>query len=429
MNSSIVDAKFVVPKRKSSQFSNIPKSFRGAYYDYETQLKYKYLLSLEGNDVASGLKVCLFMFHQFFYYVFILVIQWMLFSNSLVFSPPMTCASWAMESLLKPFVHFIPLKADLSDLEEKVNWANMHPTKSKMIAERATLFVYDLLFHPDSLSDEEKILQGIMEIYERNFGSNHQLLHSLPDDINLTHHAEYRYNRFPSVSERVSYYLGTWNVDIGPNNTKSLCPSNNEVTEGEINFHLKCPNLSGKVDSRNKSSCDEYFAILKGLSTNLNKKANMIHVMDHFGNIGNIPVFSGYRHLGNEMIRDILWPLQDTRYDWVLSGKVEQLDTPYHEKEFSTVAIVSDQGIHELPSLLKAISSTRIFYHNVSEKSLFDDTEFANILKSKYFIAVEGMHEPNLDLMVSLLTSDSGRFYSRTYISIIIQLLYLVDVS
>lgn len=59
--------------------------------------KYKYLLSVEGNDVATGLK-------------------WMLYSNSVVLMSPPKYASWAMEDLLLPFVHYIPLNSDFCQI-------------------------------------------------------------------------------------------------------------------------------------------------------------------------------------------------------------------------------------------------------------------------------------------------------------------------
>lgn len=66
-------------------------------------LENKYLLALEGNDVASGLK-------------------WMMASNSCVLMPLPSVESWFCESLLEPWKHYVPLKPDLSDLEQKVEW-------------------------------------------------------------------------------------------------------------------------------------------------------------------------------------------------------------------------------------------------------------------------------------------------------------------
>ncbi len=88
----------------------------------DEQLDFKYLLSLEGNDVASGLK-------------------WMLRSNSLVLMPPPTCETWACESLLKPFVHFIPVAYDLSDLQEKFEWCEQNQSICEEIILNANQFM------------------------------------------------------------------------------------------------------------------------------------------------------------------------------------------------------------------------------------------------------------------------------------------------
>ena len=71
-------------------------------------LKYKYILSLEGNDKDSGL-------------------NWKLASNSVVFMAKPCVESWLMESKLIPNYHYILLKDDYSDLIEKINWCNKNP--------------------------------------------------------------------------------------------------------------------------------------------------------------------------------------------------------------------------------------------------------------------------------------------------------------
>jgi hypothetical protein len=72
-------------------------------------LKYKFILSIEGNDVATNLK-------------------WALYSNSCVLMPKPRATSWIMEDELIPYIHFVPLKDDLSDIEEKYEWClnNLH---------------------------------------------------------------------------------------------------------------------------------------------------------------------------------------------------------------------------------------------------------------------------------------------------------------
>lgn len=85
------------------------------------QLEAKYLLSLEGNDVASGLK-------------------WMMGSQSCVLMPEPTVESWFCESLLEPWNHYVPVEKDLSDIEEKLDWCSSHDDASRAIGENGSRF-------------------------------------------------------------------------------------------------------------------------------------------------------------------------------------------------------------------------------------------------------------------------------------------------
>ena len=69
------------------------------------QREYKYIISVEGNDKDSGL-------------------QWKLKSNSVVFMPRPKISSWLMETTLIPNYHYIELRDDFEDLEEKINWCD-----------------------------------------------------------------------------------------------------------------------------------------------------------------------------------------------------------------------------------------------------------------------------------------------------------------
>ncbi len=99
----------------------------------EEQLKYKYLLCLEGNDVASGLK-------------------WMLSSNSLVLMPRPTMVSWACENLLRPGVHYVEVKPDLSDLEDVYAWCEANPAVCEEIAQNGKSFMAP--FYDEDLETE-----------------------------------------------------------------------------------------------------------------------------------------------------------------------------------------------------------------------------------------------------------------------------------
>ena len=107
----------------------------------EDQLKYKYIFMLEGNDVATGLK-------------------WQLLSNSVVFMARPTCVSFAMEDTLVPFVHYVPLKDDYSNLEEMIEWARKNDAKCKWIAEQATRYI-ERLWVSDEAKEENRLIMQV----------------------------------------------------------------------------------------------------------------------------------------------------------------------------------------------------------------------------------------------------------------------------
>jgi hypothetical protein len=109
-------------------------------------MEYKAILILEGYDVASGLNCALF-------------------SQSVVLMPNPTRMSWAMESLVQPWVHYVPIDSDMSNVEERMQWIIGNDKEAQKIAQRATLFMYDLLFHPDSERDEEHVKQDLVKVY------------------------------------------------------------------------------------------------------------------------------------------------------------------------------------------------------------------------------------------------------------------------
>lgn len=86
------------------------------------QLRYKFVLSLEGKDVATNLK-------------------WILSSNSLCFMPPPRFETWFMEGTLEPYVHYVPLAEDCSDLEEKMDYYLAHPQEAEAIIHHANAHV------------------------------------------------------------------------------------------------------------------------------------------------------------------------------------------------------------------------------------------------------------------------------------------------
>lgn len=81
-------------------------------------LDYKFVLSLQGNDVATNLK-------------------WIMSSNSIAVMPKPTIETWFMEGTLVGGKHYIELKSDYSDLEEQLNFYIAHPEKCLEIIQNA----------------------------------------------------------------------------------------------------------------------------------------------------------------------------------------------------------------------------------------------------------------------------------------------------
>lgn len=59
---------------------------------------------------------------------------------------------------LKPFVHYIPVKADLSDLQEKYDWAEANPEKAKEIAANALEYAKTHLTREAAIQHYSKII-------------------------------------------------------------------------------------------------------------------------------------------------------------------------------------------------------------------------------------------------------------------------------
>ena len=137
--------------RESKNGWNVTNLVRGTHTSMEDQLKYKYMLVLEGNDVATGLK-------------------WQLASNSVVFMAKPTTVSFMMEDLLIPFVHCIPVKDDYSDLIQMVHWARDNDAKCVWISEQATLFMERLWTSLKAKKENMVIKKGLSKIYQRQFG-------------------------------------------------------------------------------------------------------------------------------------------------------------------------------------------------------------------------------------------------------------------
>ena len=84
-------------------------------------LKYKYQILIDGNTCAYSRA------------------YWQLFSDCLMFKQTSPNIQWYYRSLL-PYVHYVPVAYDLSDLTEKIKWAREHDEEAFKIVQNANDF-------------------------------------------------------------------------------------------------------------------------------------------------------------------------------------------------------------------------------------------------------------------------------------------------
>ncbi|MGI9946625.1 glycosyl transferase family 90 [Vibrio hyugaensis] len=92
------------------------------FMSIEEQLQYKFLLCIEGNDVATNLK-------------------WAMSSNSLVIMSKPKYETWFMEGKLEDGVHYVEVKEDYSDLPEKMDYYLAHEQEALAIIKNAHQWV------------------------------------------------------------------------------------------------------------------------------------------------------------------------------------------------------------------------------------------------------------------------------------------------
>lgn len=88
----------------------------------DEMLRYKYLPVVDGNDKSSSL-------------------GWVLASNSVPLMPIPKYHSWICEKWLIPGVHYVEVKRDFSDLEEKIQWCRENDDRCMEIARNGTEFM------------------------------------------------------------------------------------------------------------------------------------------------------------------------------------------------------------------------------------------------------------------------------------------------
>jgi len=144
-------------KHENNENENIDIGFVYDYKDIKGKklisidnlLKSKFLISVEGGDVATNLK-------------------WILYSNSVPFMPKPTVCSWLMEDKLIPWFHYIPINNDFSDINEKYNWCLNNLDKCEDISKNGKEYINQFLDIKNEEILEFEVLKKFIDNVEIN---------------------------------------------------------------------------------------------------------------------------------------------------------------------------------------------------------------------------------------------------------------------
>ena len=101
------------------------ENFKGDRMGEEEQAKFKYIVNVQNNGFADRL--------------------WRILALKVVVLQEMHAFREFFYDMLIPWVHYVPIKTDLSDLCEKIQWAKDNDDKARIIAENAHEFVRNQL--------------------------------------------------------------------------------------------------------------------------------------------------------------------------------------------------------------------------------------------------------------------------------------------
>ncbi len=111
------------------------KPYHADFLSIREQQHYRFILSIEGNDVATNLK-------------------WILASQSLCFMTRPKYETWFMEGSLQANKHYVLVRDDYADLVDKVNYYLKHEDESRAIIRHANDYVQTFFNQP-----QERLIQ------------------------------------------------------------------------------------------------------------------------------------------------------------------------------------------------------------------------------------------------------------------------------
>jgi hypothetical protein len=189
----IIDAEFVATPAKEAtqgeknlqQVLNLMFTEGGGHVPEAAHLKYKYLMSLDGNTCAWKR------------------LPWIMYSNSVLVKQETSKEQW-FYAAIRPYRHYVPTNERLTDLLAQIEWMQRNPDELKKIAAHAHRFVANNLM-PEHI---EAHMVLILNEYHK-LHANEEIkpsLHQAP--AFLMKIEEVRSKR--SFSKRVKFFVKSW---------------------------------------------------------------------------------------------------------------------------------------------------------------------------------------------------------------------------
>jgi hypothetical protein len=137
----LIDAAFICWNGVNENKEILAKTFRlTSSVNPKNHLPYKYLIDVDGNSCCYSRTF------------------WILLSNSVMLKQKTDDVQWFYKGLV-PFVHFIPLNYNLSDLEEKIEYCQKHEEIVQKVTLQANDFAQNHLQYENNLDYLAHLLQ------------------------------------------------------------------------------------------------------------------------------------------------------------------------------------------------------------------------------------------------------------------------------
>jgi hypothetical protein len=118
------------------------------HIERDDMINYKYILDIDGNASTWD------------------ATAWKLNTNSVIFKSDSNWVQWFYADDFKPYVHYIPIKDDFSDIQEKFHWCEANPDKCAEISDNAKQLFHKIYLHENVVKYTTKMVQDFSKTYE-----------------------------------------------------------------------------------------------------------------------------------------------------------------------------------------------------------------------------------------------------------------------